>query len=209
VAVMYLGNIMEIGNTEDLFNDPANPYTHSLLSAIPEPDPTSKKDRITLRGTPPNPRDPPSGCPFSTRCPMKIRPEEYEHLDRDVWQAIDVFFEVLRERSRAEPTLRERVRSLVGKDTRLSDIDELVEEILDGIDCPEDVKAHIETAADYAREENESEALEYLEAEFGSVCDFEQPAYYDVDGGRMSLCHRHESGVLDTREHPLVSEESD
>src|SRR5699024_2607171 len=61
VAVMYLGNIMEVGEAEELFADPANPYTHSLLSAIPEPDPESEQDRITLRGTPPSPRDPPTG----------------------------------------------------------------------------------------------------------------------------------------------------
>src|SRR5699024_4382538 len=74
VAVMYRGNIMEVGEADELFAAPANPYTHSLLSAIPEPDPESEQDRITLRGTPPSPRDPPTGCPFSTRCPAKIRP---------------------------------------------------------------------------------------------------------------------------------------
>ncbi|MFT4884643.1 MAG: peptide/nickel transport system ATP-binding protein, partial [Natronomonas sp.] len=71
VAVMYLGHIMEIGPTDELFKDPSNPYTHALLSAIPEPDPTAEKSRITLHGTPPNPRHPPEGCPFSTRCPAR------------------------------------------------------------------------------------------------------------------------------------------
>ncbi|MFB6185946.1 MAG: oligopeptide/dipeptide ABC transporter ATP-binding protein, partial [Halobacteriaceae archaeon] len=64
VAVMYLGKIMEIGNTEELYTNPANPYTKSLLSAIPEPDPTSTRTRITLPGTPPSPSDPPKGCQF-------------------------------------------------------------------------------------------------------------------------------------------------
>ncbi|MFB6186976.1 MAG: ABC transporter ATP-binding protein, partial [Halobacteriaceae archaeon] len=64
-AVMYLGKIMEIGETERLFDDAANPYTKSLLSAIPEPDPQAQKQQLTLKGTPPSPRNPPRGCPFT------------------------------------------------------------------------------------------------------------------------------------------------
>jgi len=99
VAVMYLGHVMELGGTEELFDEPANPYTHALLSAIPDPDPEAERERITLRGTPPSPRDPPTGCPFSTRCPAKVRPDEYEAVDDDVWERIEFFREVLRERA--------------------------------------------------------------------------------------------------------------
>ncbi|MFD1568054.1 ABC transporter ATP-binding protein, partial [Halolamina litorea] len=80
VAVMYLGNVMELGPTEQLFEDPANPYTRALLSAVPEPDPTVESERMTLRGTPPSPRDPPEGCAFSTRCPVKIRPDGFDDV---------------------------------------------------------------------------------------------------------------------------------
>ncbi|WP_425606522.1 ABC transporter ATP-binding protein [Halomontanus rarus] len=191
VAVMYLGNIMEIGDTEELFSDPGNPYTHSLLSAIPEPDPSIEKDRITLRGTPPNPRDPPTGCPFSTRCPMKIRPEEYRDLDESVWIGIEVFLEVLRERSRADPTIRDRVNELLGRETRLSDVDDILDEVFGDIDVPEEVEGHVETAAAYASDNDEAAAIDHLLDHFGSVCDSEYPAYYDVGGGRQSLCHRH------------------
>src|SRR6056297_1267433 len=89
VAVMYLGKIMELGLTEELYSDPANPYTYSLLSAIPEPDPTVEKERITLPGTPPSPRDPPTGCQFTTRCPAKIRPEVHDDLDADTWNSVE------------------------------------------------------------------------------------------------------------------------
>ncbi|AXG09758.1 dipeptide ABC transporter ATP-binding protein [Haloplanus rubicundus] len=74
VAVMYLGNILERGETAALFESPVNPYTISLLSAVPTAEPTDETARLTLRGSPPTPRDPPTGCPFSTRCPMKVRP---------------------------------------------------------------------------------------------------------------------------------------
>ncbi|RYJ08205.1 ABC transporter ATP-binding protein [Halogeometricum borinquense] len=72
VAVMYLGNIAEIGTTEEIFEPPYHPYTRALLSSIPSTDPTVETDRIYLDGDVPSARDPPSGCPFHTRCPQKI-----------------------------------------------------------------------------------------------------------------------------------------
>jgi len=72
VAVMYLGAIAELANSEDLYRQPFHPYTVSLLSAIPIPDPKIRKARIILKGDVPSPIDPPPGCPFHTRCPMKI-----------------------------------------------------------------------------------------------------------------------------------------
>jgi len=70
VAVMYLGRIVEKTSAKELYRNPKHPYTVSLLSAVPEPDPRPTKRRIVLKGEMPSPSNPPSGCPFHPRCPL-------------------------------------------------------------------------------------------------------------------------------------------
>ncbi|MGN8648104.1 ABC transporter ATP-binding protein [Gracilibacillus sp. HCP3S3_G5_1] len=88
VGVMYLGRMVELANNESLYDDPLHPYTRSLLSAVPDPDPDFKRERIILEGDVPSPSNPPSGCAFHTRCPecmdicKQVRPEFREIRDQ-------------------------------------------------------------------------------------------------------------------------------
>ncbi|MDT8716927.1 ABC transporter ATP-binding protein [Clostridium sp. 19966] len=68
IAIMYLGVIVEMASRDELFKNPLHPYTKALLSAVPIPDPTLKRNRIILQGDIPNPANPPTGCRFHTRC---------------------------------------------------------------------------------------------------------------------------------------------
>ncbi|MFF3100394.1 ABC transporter ATP-binding protein [Viridibacillus arvi] len=70
IAVMYLGNIVELADKQSLYKEPLHPYTQALLSAIPVPNPKVKKERIILKGDIPSPANPPKGCVFHTRCPL-------------------------------------------------------------------------------------------------------------------------------------------
>lgn len=87
VAVMYLGQLMELTTSEQLYRDPLHPYTQALLSAIPIPDPEIEKrrNRIVLKGEVPNPLSPPSGCPFSSRCPLAT---DKCHTVAPVWREV-------------------------------------------------------------------------------------------------------------------------
>ncbi len=193
VAVMYLGNILEIGPTEEVFNSPANPYTLSLLSAIPgssAPAP-DELDRVTLRGSPPNPRYPPDACPFATRCPVRIRPPEWGSLSPDAWAALETFQEVLRQRERADSSLLRTAKRRLGLIDDKQGPRSVAADVFGDVDLPSDAAEIVDEATQRA-ESSPSAAVELLAAEFGSVCETDTVESYLIgENGRESRCHRH------------------
>ena len=193
VAVMYLGNILEIGPTEEVFNSPANPYTLSLLSAIPgssTPAPDDL-DRVTLRGSPPNPRYPPDACPFATRCPVRIRPPEWDSLSPDAWEALETFQEVLRQRERADSSLLRTAKRRLGLIDDKQSPQSVAADAFADVELPSDAAEIVDEATQRA-ESSPSAAVELLTAEFGSVCETDTVESYPIgENGRESRCHRH------------------
>ncbi len=131
VVVMYLGQIMERGETEDVFAPPYHPYTEALLSAVPIADPEITKRHIVLEGTLPSVLDPPAGCPFETRCPRKIgeiceteRPPNQDAGDRHVI-ACHIPMEEL---AKVEPVIKvpsesERIRTAMAREAKAAAAD--------------------------------------------------------------------------------------
>jgi len=200
VAVMYLGNIVELGPTESVYADPAHPYTLSLLSAIPGSGSPWDGDRVTLRGAPPSPRDPPEGCPFATRCPAKIRSADRD-LPESTWRALDELRVVFRTRARSEDSAIDLARRLVGLDVASEDLETTVGDLLAGVDLPPDVQGIVNDAVDEARAGDDAAAAAALTDLVGSRCDEEHPDPAADGEGRRTRCLRHESryeGVAET-----------
>jgi oligopeptide transport system ATP-binding protein len=97
VGVMYLGKIVELSNRNEIYNNPLHPYTQALLSAVPVPDPKveARRKRTILKGELPSPSNPPSGCPFHTRCPIAVescseKVPDWREIKKDHWIACDL-----------------------------------------------------------------------------------------------------------------------
>ncbi len=196
IAVMYLGELVEVGTPESLFEPPQHPYTESLLSAIPEPDPLWEGDRILLDGSVPSPLDPPSGCKFHTRCPRVIPPKGFDFGQAE-WRAVMS----LRTRIKGGDVDLDKIRSDAGDDDPAVVADAIREEY----EVPTQLSdARAEQALDEALTAvaggNFEDADAQLSELFVTPCEVHEPKTHEIETGHAA-CHlfdsRYEDGSVD------------
>lgn len=174
VAVMYLGEIIEKGPAEEVLSNPKHPYTQSLYSSIPEPDPQIPFDPASLAGEIPDPTNLPSGCLFHTRCPKLIAPDDLD-IDQKAWVA-----------------LHQLKRQIASRDFDVGD--RSVAEIRDGHfpnanlgSAADDVTAALKAVVDDRWADAEQALMKYE-----SVCETKVPDNHEFpDDESISKCHLH------------------
>ena len=195
VAVMYLGEIVEIGDTEEIFRNPQHPYTEALVSAVPTPNPYTRREGIELKGTVPQPSNPPSGCRFHTRCHKVIQSSDYD-LEQAQWRGL------LNLRSEVESGALEvdkiRQSAAVGEDVEPDAVSDTAirQQVRTEFDLPQelpdrDAEAVLADALDRLVSDDQAEAGELLASEFVTPCEETKPEFTDHGDGHRSSCLRH------------------
>lgn len=178
VAVMYLGEIVEKGPTEQLFTNPQHPYTEALLSSIPQPEPGESGQAIDLTGDVPDPANPPNGCSFHTRCPRIIPPAAYD-LESAVFRRLLDFRRAVEARD-VDPAAypdAEAVRTAHDLPESLAD--------------PE-AEAVLATATAALAAGDVSAAGDQLAEAFTTVCERDSPQLRATAAGHPAACHLHD-----------------
>lgn len=191
VAVMYLGEIIEVAPVDELFENPGHPYTRSLLSAVPRIDTDLRGERVILEGTVPSPIKPPPGCRFHTRCPVVIPPEDWPG-DRSAFVAAFAF----RNRVLAGEVDVDAIETRLEAERDSTDNASVREQIVDGLlpgsldDLPPAASDTVVEAADALVGGEDERAIELVRHAFPSPCEARVPRAITMSEGHVAACHR-------------------
>lgn len=210
VIVMYLGKVVERGPTSELFQHAEHPYTQSLLSSIPLPNPDIKRESIHLEGDVPSPIDPPSGCNFHPRCPKVIPPESWTH-SHDDWRRV-LRFKTRLKNSEVQPkAMRQDLENRRDNVTQQDIIDALYEEHVgawtpsdlgsDGTDdapaddLPPSVEDDVRQALELTITDSNLSAVKLVDDRWETVCATADPAESDTGDMRSTACHLYDHSM--------------